>query len=156
MATRHPGWHRSRQPPRWNGTAPRGRVLLEHPDARVREVIQRSLEEHGYRVVACGGPESPDGAMVCPVLRQEPCPAVEGADAVIAGLDLDDPSNRLLVDRIVQSRPDRPMIVASDLRVTTSSGGEIGPHHLYRTTIAPLVRRLYDLLHAPRRSEVDA
>lgn len=147
------GWrgHRTRRvPPRWETTARGRRVLVEHTDPRVREALALRLEEHGYRVLTCPGPDR-DMGVTCPVLRDATCPAVEEADAVISALDPTDPTSGALVEGIHRTRPHLPVLTGEDLHITTPPD-QAGSHRFYRTTVAPLVRRLYDALVLSRSS----
>ncbi len=140
-----------RRPPEWDAEGPRGRVLLEHPDPRVRKMVEQRLREHGYGVLTCAGPDSGGRGIVgCPLYAERSCSAIDGADAVVIALDLDEDAAHQHVDLVVAAAPDRPVIVDPALR---GAGGRLDtPHRLYRTTIAPLVRQLHDLLHSPHRS----
>lgn len=140
-------WHRRRRPPTWQASGPRGRVLVEHPDPRVREAVGQGLTEHGYHVLACGGPSAVDAVSDCPVLRGQRCPAIDGADAVVVDRRLDEAGQAALVDQITRLHPRRPVVVEADLRVDHPLGGQLGRHTIHRTVVAPLVRRLHDLLH---------
>lgn len=142
-----PGWrrHRTRRgPPGWEGVPPGRRVLVEHADSRMREILTRRLQDHGYRVVTCAGPGGTDPIAACPALRDATCPAVDGADAVIFALDPDDDTNHRVVDHISRTRPLLPVIADTALHVATPPDDRVGSHRFYRTTVAPLVRRLYD------------
>ena len=132
--------HRTRAaPPRWGSRQRRPRVLLEHPSTAVRAVLQQQLTEHGYDVVTCPGP-GPDGTRVpCPVVHDALCPAVEGADAVICGLG---PGASEIVSGIRGLRPTLPVLLEGGLHPSLARG-EPGTHRFYRTTVAPLVRRLH-------------
>lgn len=97
----------SSPPPAWGpeGTG-KQRVLFEHQDGAVREVMARELSELGYEVRTCGGPRDGIG---CPVLQQQSCPAVEGADVVVTGL-LHDTRGRIIARRIRQHHPEVDLI----------------------------------------------
>lgn len=111
----------------------------------MRDVLERRLAEHGYHVLTCAGPGDHEPATVCPVLRDEPCPAVVEADAVVCALERGHAANDAIVDRITRMHPTLPVIADADLRPTLPKG-EVGSHRFYRTTVAPLVRRLYDVM----------
>lgn len=102
-------------PPFWNGTEERPRILVEHPDPVVRAAYERVLGAHGYAVLTCSGPR-PDGTgrVSCPVLRQEPCEAVEGANLVLCGLDPTQVINRVIRHRIEQPRPGGPVVCRAE------------------------------------------
>lgn len=103
-------WPRRRStaspPPAWGPERTGRRVLFEHADGAVRGVMARELSQLGYDVRTCGGPRDDVG---CPVLRQQPCPAVEGADVVVTGL-LNDERGRFIARRIRQHHPDLELI----------------------------------------------
>lgn len=92
---------KSSPPPSWDEQARSRRVLVEHCDGAIRNVLKRELTELGYEVRTCGGPK--DGVS-CPVLRQQTCPAVEGTDVVVTGL-LNDRLGRLIARRIRRHHP---------------------------------------------------
>ena len=83
---------RSGAVPRWSGgRGPRPRVLLEHRDPAVLEILRDGLEDEGFEVLTCGGPRPEVGpARQCPLLRGEVCPGVEGADVVVTSLLVED------------------------------------------------------------------
>jgi hypothetical protein len=124
-------------------------VLVEHPDATVRDLLARGLAQHGYRTVTCPGPTA--GLGPCPLLADEPCPAVADADAVIYGLDGRDPDGRTVLDHLHQMHDRHRILHVIDPHVVLPAD-LVGSHHtLYRTVIAPLVRRLYDALASSGR-----
>lgn len=123
-------------------------MLVEHEDPRVRSLLERQLAEHGYRVATCAGPLGEGPPPRCPLLAGEHCTAVDEADAVISGLDLAHPANRQLATALADD-PERPLVVTPNLRVDTSAGATFSDHTWHRTIVAPLVRRLHDLLWSP-------
>ena len=99
-----PGWRTSVA-----GAGPR--VLIEHPDPAAQDVLARGLEKHGYEVLTCGGPRAAGCTEVsCPLLWQESCGAVDGADVVISGLSLHTAPERMILRRISQA-PGAPQLV---------------------------------------------
>jgi hypothetical protein len=64
-----------------------GRVLLVEAEPANRTLYGTWLEEAGYEVMTCPGPQSPDYR--CVGERKGRCPLIEPADAVVIGLDLD-------------------------------------------------------------------
>lgn len=127
-------------------------MLVEHSEPAMREVLARRLQEHGYRVVTCAGPGGTDPAVVCPMLRDAVCPAVDGADAVVFALDPGRPTTARIVDGITSARPALPVLNDPALHLMAPRAGDAASHRFYRTTIAPLVRRLYDALLLNRTS----
>lgn len=99
--------------PTWSSANGSPRVLVEHPDPMARGAAQRALEAGGYEVLTCGGPH-PVGepSRSCPVLPQQPCPAVRGADVVVSALARDQVS-RMVTRRVVRDDPDQPVIVVA-------------------------------------------
>jgi hypothetical protein len=101
-------------PPSWS-TAWRGeRVLVEHADPEVREELLSDLRARGYDPIGCGGPAAREH---CPVLSQEPCPAVQQADAVVTGL-VDDRPGRMIARAMLDLAPGRPLLVTGAYEVT--------------------------------------
>lgn len=143
-------WLRPRRrrtsPSGWEGTRSGRRILVEHGDEEVRDLLRRQLVEHGYRVATCAGPVDLGDHVECPVLSDQRCPAVDDADAIISGMDLTLAANRQLVAALAADEPHRPVIVDPRLRVADDPEAVRGDHHLYRTVVAPLVRRLHDVL----------
>lgn len=141
-------WHlRHRDPttpvPEWDGPPDGTRVLLEHPDPGVRGIVEDDLTAQGYEVLTCAGPGAAgESGTPCPVLRQETCPAVAGADVVVTGLPLQDARARLIVHRISRDDPDRPLIVEAPNQLVERYGHGAIEHHLFPLRMAPLSRML--------------
>jgi hypothetical protein len=136
-------------PPTWHhATTGRGtaRVLVEHPDPAMRELLARGLTQHGYRTITCAGPRTADARALCPLLADEACPAVSGADAVVFGLDARDPDSRRVLDRLHEMHDGRRILHVIDPHPALQADFTNSQHTLNRTVIAPLVRRLYDAL----------
>jgi hypothetical protein len=110
-------WRRPRTtpapPPSWSTVYNGRRVLVEHADPEVREELLGDLRARGYDPIGCGGPAERDH---CPVLSQEPCPAVQQADAVVTGL-VDDRPGRMIARTMLDLAPDRPLLVAGSPEV---------------------------------------
>ena len=88
------------------------RVLIEHPDPAAQDVLARGLQQHGYEVLTCGGPRAAGRTEVsCPLLRQEPCGAIDGADVVISGLSPHASTERLIIRRISQGQGARHLVL---------------------------------------------
>ena len=110
-------WRRSRTapspPPSWSTVWRGERVLVEHADPAVREEVVSDLRAKGYDPLGCGGPAERD---YCPVLGQEPCPAVQQADAVVTGL-VDNRPGRMIARSMLDLAPGRPLLVAGSPEV---------------------------------------
>ncbi len=96
----HPDWGTVRltmstqgTTPSWPRPHPRPRILVE--SERPRWFAERELREAGFDVAICSGARV--STEYCPVLNGEPCPLVEGADAVIVALPPDDPRTDELI-----------------------------------------------------------
>jgi hypothetical protein len=155
-------WHlRHRDPvatvPDWDGPHDTMRVLLEHPDPGIRSIVERDLTAQGYEVLTCAGPGAiGEPGTPCPVLRQETCPAVAGADVVVSGLPLHDARARLIVHRISRDDPDRPLIVEAPNQLIERYGHEAIEHHLFPLRMAPLSRMLHDVASGRATGRGDA
>jgi hypothetical protein len=142
-----PRLRRRLQPKRWSGVPLGERVLIEHPDDHVRGILESALREHGYQVSVCPGPPVGDSTPRCPVVLGQPCAAVESADVIVSGLDPTDSQHRDIVTTIQANRPELPVVADIPQRIPRTATN----HRVYRTTIAPLVRQLHDLLASAKR-----
>lgn len=112
-------------PPAW-GPEAGPRVLLEHRDVVVQDVLREALEGAGFDVRTCGGPEGRG----CPVLRQEPCPAVEEADVVVSGL-VGTTLGRVIARRVRRRHPDRPLLVEATEWLGEQLGDDVCTARIY-------------------------
>jgi hypothetical protein len=67
----------------WDERRGRDRVLVENPDHAQLWAYAEVLRDAGYDVATCAG-EHPDGHDRCPLLEQERCGLVSGADVVVS------------------------------------------------------------------------
>lgn len=138
--------HRS-APPRWTGTRVGVRVLVEHPDPLVRARLERGLKERGYEVLSCAGPRPDhDGAVSCPLLHQEHCPAVDGADVVVNGLRLQDATTRIGLRRARTQHPVLPIIVAAPSQAVEGLDTDLADAHLHPLTVDRLAELIDELV----------
>lgn len=105
-------WGRERmatedRPAPWGDDRDRTRVLVEHGDPGVRDLVARDLQARGYDVRTCAGPERD---VACPLLCQQSCPAIDGTDVVVSGL-IGRPRGRAITRRIRRQHPDTPVVV---------------------------------------------
>jgi CheY-like chemotaxis protein len=110
---RRPRGRRTASPPVWpiHRSDARPRVLIEHPDPEVQQVLAAGLRRHGYETLTCSGPRGEDGSHTsCPLLRHAPCGGVTGADIVLAALPCSDADERLILRRLTQDEP-RPAVL---------------------------------------------
>jgi hypothetical protein len=84
-------------------------VLVESPSAGWHAA--GPARSNGLEVAVCPGPRSADHH--CPVLRGEPCPLVDEADAVVFSLPLDDPDARRVLEAHPELHPDTVLCVES-------------------------------------------
>ena len=103
-------------PPSWSTVWRAARVLVEHADPEVRAELVADLRARGYDPIGCGGPTERDQ---CPVLSQEPCPAVQQADAVVTGL-VDDRPGRMMARTMLDLAPERPLLVVGSPEVVAN------------------------------------
>jgi CheY-like chemotaxis protein len=88
----------------------RPRVLIEHPDAAERSVLEHRLEEAGFSVASCGGPDATEGR-ACPLAVDGACVLVAHADVIVHGLPIGHQENREVL-RLLRARyPDTPLVV---------------------------------------------
>lgn len=134
-------------PPRWpdvdgsEGT----RVLVEHRDPVVRDILQRELHDRGYQVLTCAGPRpDTDGAVSCPLLHQEHCPAVDGAGIIVNGLGLQDAKARMILRRARTQHPDLPVVVQAPDGIIEEHG-DLADAHLYPMDIDQVARLIDEL-----------
>ena len=134
-----------RSAPRWEGEKSAARVLVEHPDPLLREGIREVLTDAGYEVVTCGGPHASDvpGAS-CPLLRQEPCPAVNGADVVFSGLKLRDQVSRMILRRIAKD-PCRPLVLTAPQREVDEYVPDVTDHVVFPLGSRRIVQQIDEL-----------
>src|SRR4051794_13145754 len=84
------GWRRKPrtiEPPIWRASRGRARVLVENPDGADVWAHTEALQAAGYDVASCFGP-STHADVVCPLVSEGRCAAVEEADAVISTTSL--------------------------------------------------------------------
>ncbi|MBN2624747.1 MAG: hypothetical protein JXA83_15320 [Acidimicrobiales bacterium] len=83
------------------------RVLVEAPGGRWHAA--RQAADAGLQVITCSGPRGPRPR--CPALAGEPCPLVEGADAVVMSRPRDEEPWRALADAHHDVHPGVPVCV---------------------------------------------
>lgn len=135
---------RARQPrrathPDWADTGQAIRVLVEHPDTTVRDILVRNLQDRGYAALGCGGPRpDTEGAVSCPFLHQEHCPAVDGADVIVNGLPVGQVSTRVMLHRARTQHPDLPVILEAPDIVAEAHDLDLADAHLYPMSVERL------------------
>ena len=87
-------------------------VLLEAPEGTEAGRIWGILEEGGFRVSWCPGPQGPPAAW-CPVMGGRRCALIDSADVVVSALGLSDSSCRQVLEGIERLHPDASVIVAA-------------------------------------------
>ena len=119
--------------PQRDGSQPH--VLIEHPDPTTRQVLADGLQTRGYAVLTCGGPRAAGMTEVsCPLLRQQHCPGVDGADVVFCSLPLRGVLERVIIRRIARNPGDRSLIVEAAPQEAEKYLDEV----LVDGTVAPL------------------
>lgn len=93
--------------PRWPGPHDAPRLLVEGSGGHWRGVT--AAEEAGVAVLGCAGPDAPPGD--CPVLRGEPCPLVEEADAILVRHPGDSAAWEALREAHARAHPGIPVLV---------------------------------------------
>jgi hypothetical protein len=134
-----------RAAPTWSDDRRGTRILVEHADPTIRDVLRRDLEARGFDVLTCAGP-GPDGAEAasCPLLHQERCPAVDGADLVASGLSLTSHVTHMVLRRIAdQGTP--PLVVEVPHQTAERIGAGIADRHLFPMRADAIARIAEDL-----------
>jgi hypothetical protein len=88
----------------------RPEVLLEEPEGAEASVIWGLLEDSGYKVSWCPGPEGPPPSW-CPLLSGHRCSLVESADVVVSALGFHDSSCRQVLEELGRLHPEAAVIV---------------------------------------------
>ena len=84
------------------------RLLVVHPNPMVVWDRAAALEHAGYEVETCPGPASTE----CPVLTDQACPLLDGADALVYDAALGAPQDvRYLAAHLRDTYADLPLIV---------------------------------------------
>lgn len=138
------------EPPEWTDAHERTRVLVEHPDPTVRDILERTLGDRGYEVLTCGGPRAEeDGAVSCPLLHQEHCPAIDGADLVTNGLPLHRPATRMMLRRLRAQHPDLPVVLEAPGQIAEQYDGDLADAHIYPLNVERLDLLIEHLAESP-------
>jgi hypothetical protein len=84
------------------------RLLVVHPNPLVAWDRAAALEHAGYEVEICGGPAHAG----CPVIDDQACPLLDGADALIYDAALGSTGEmRLLVEHLRDMYADLPLVL---------------------------------------------
>lgn len=86
------------------------RVVVENEDATWQWAATETLEAAGYEVACCGGPYHLPHQL-CPLVTDDRCPLIDGADLVINGLGIGDPTNRAVLTALRTQREQTPVLV---------------------------------------------
>lgn len=97
-----------RGPGEWPGRQGRTRVLVEEADPALGWAVQKLLQNEGYDVAVCGGPEALGR---CFLVEDGRCPLAEGADVILNSLSLSQPDGREVVAALRARLPGTPIIV---------------------------------------------
>jgi CheY-like chemotaxis protein len=104
----------------------RPRVLIEHPDPDRGLELGTAIRRAGFTVGVCTGPDAAaHPARRCPLHRNEPCIAVEGADVVVTALDLE-ATDGLDVVRALRTRySSTPLVLLATIGETLELGATL-------------------------------
>jgi hypothetical protein len=101
----------------------RPRVLIEHPDPDDALELATAIRRAGCTVGICRGPDrTADPSTRCPLHRLEPCIAVEGADVVVTGLDLEEHDNVAIVRGLRTRYRGIPLVILATVGQTLELG----------------------------------
>lgn len=111
LGIRHSRKPRTIAPPIWEPRRGCARVLVENPDGAEVWAHTEALQEAGYDVATCFGP-SVRGRVVCPLVSEGNCTAVEEADVVITTTSLDD--DRAVIAALCYRHPKGLIVEGAD------------------------------------------
>lgn len=86
----------------------RPRVVIESRRPAAAAALAGALTESGIDPVVCAGPD--ESGHGCPLLADEPCALIEGADAVVYDLDLEQPADREVLRSLVVEHGGLPIV----------------------------------------------
>jgi DNA-binding NtrC family response regulator len=89
---------------------PRPRVLVEEPDGAEAFALWRLLEDDGYDVSWCQGPEGRPRRQ-CALVTAGSCELVENADVVVSSLGLSEERCRDVLEAVRRLHPETPLVV---------------------------------------------
>jgi len=96
--------------PRWGERGERPRVVVENPDFGIGFAVERVLENAGYDVTLCGGPDSL-ARHECPLVFTGTCDLVSGADVVVHSLNPDRSEHAEVLRALRATHPETPVVV---------------------------------------------
>ena len=87
------------------------RILVVNHDIDLADQEADSLRRSGFEVVQCSGPTG----FACPILRGDPCPAVDHADVLLYDVWASGEMGgaRALIDGLRDLHPDIPLILTA-------------------------------------------
>ena len=101
---------RSAAQPDWGERGERPRVVVENPDFGIGFAVERVLENAGYEVAVCGGPDNL-ARHECPLVFTGACSLVSGADVVVHSLNPDRSEHAEVLRALRAKHPDTPIVV---------------------------------------------
>ena len=115
------------------------RVLIVHRSEGVTVAEADALSHLGYEVEMCSGP----AYNACPVLRGEPCPAVENADVLVYDMwaTTESESGRRLIEGLRDLYPEIPIVLTAPGMLLAWVETE-GPHKVTPLEGVPTTSRL--------------
>jgi DNA-binding NtrC family response regulator len=129
------------------------RVLVVHHDIDLADQEADSLRRMGYQVEQCSGPGSYD----CPVIRGQPCAAVDRADVLVYDVwsTTETGGSRQLIQRLRELHRDIPVVL-------TAPGMELawveteGSHAVTPLVGVPTAERLHEAIQEAMAASVPA
>jgi DNA-binding NtrC family response regulator len=120
------------------------RVLIEQADGAAREVMARTLQEAGFHVDTCDGPDAA-AKRPCPLVEGGECDLAHDADVIVCGLHVGNRESRAVLHAHEVRLPGTPVVVEASRWQAAAypdavRGARILEHPVNRETLVQTVR----------------